>query len=563
MTQTLLKRIKINRFRALKDVEIEFGKTITVICGKNGTAKSSILGIAAQVFSFEKDYNSNENLHYRQITGTTYKSLYREHFRISDKYDVPGSMDVTVELHDGYSGKDATGNLELMSRRNASRPVVRNNSIAATQSGNTSRNFTHPVIFLSLKRLYPIASREYTIKDFDYLKANRETFIGLTNELLNRSSSFATGTTGTISSAVSYGDNYDHESVSAGEDNAGQIALAIMSFKKLKREYSDYKGGMLLIDEADAGLFPEAQLNLLKILNRECRELDLQAIMTSHSPALIEQAFQMSKTYQRNYKTVYLSNTFGDLKVYHDWSWERIYADIHTKPMNISKDRLHPKINIYFEDREAADFFGIMLNRQPIKTYINPLKAISIGCSNYLQLLKKGVIEFSEKSIICLDGDQFDDEDAKSFKSVVVLPGELPPDQLIFECLYNLPADDEFWSNDRHFTRNYFTNTASELIKEFGITGNNISVKKILEKYKGPKKPRELFKKFYKSQEFQKLICGGSAGCNAWAVWVKHNPEKVNEFLEVFKDALSCIMKKGFCFGVAALPLLELRLKKV
>lgn len=56
MTRTQLKKISIEKFRALNNVEVEFGDYITVICGKNGTSKSSILGIAAQIFSFEKDY---------------------------------------------------------------------------------------------------------------------------------------------------------------------------------------------------------------------------------------------------------------------------------------------------------------------------------------------------------------------------------------------------------------------------------------------------------------------------------------------------------------------------
>ena len=212
-------------------------------------------------------------------------------------------MTVNIELHDGYTDQAATATLQLDKRGKLPRPVVRKNSIA---TGNTSRNFTHPVIFLSLKRLYPIADRDYEISDFDYLQEHKQDFIGLTNELLNRRSSHATGTGGTISSAVAHGENYDQESVSAGEDNAGQIILALMSFRKLKEEYLDYKGGLLLIDEADAGLFPTAQVNLLKILYRECKNLNLQVVMTSHSPVLIEYAFEQSQKFRRKYKTVYL-----------------------------------------------------------------------------------------------------------------------------------------------------------------------------------------------------------------------------------------------------------------
>ena len=241
MSKTQLKKLVIEKFRALNNVEIEFGDHITVVCGKNGTSKSSILGIAAQIFSFEKDYAKDEALFFRQIAGGSFKSQYSEHFRISEKFDVPGSMTVNIELHDGYADQAATAKLELMKRQSKRgntlpRPVVRNNS---TATGNTSRNFSHPVIFLSLKRLFPIADRNYEVSDFEYLKKHKQEFIKLTNELLNRGSSHATGTDGTIGSAVAHGENYDHESVSAGEDNAGQIIMALMSFRKLKESLNN------------------------------------------------------------------------------------------------------------------------------------------------------------------------------------------------------------------------------------------------------------------------------------------------------------------------------------
>ena len=464
--KTQLKKLIIEKFRALKNVEVEFGDAITVICGKNGTSKSSILGIAAQIFSFDKDYVKDESISYKQITGLPLKSKYSDHFRISQKFDEPGSMAVSIELKDGYTNQDAIAQLTLTKRKNSKeydkeeiRAVVRNNS-TVQKGDNKSRNFTHPVIFLSLKRLYPITDRTYEIKDFDYLNNHKQEFINLTNELLNRSSANAIGTGGTISSAVSYGDNYDQESVSAGEDNAGQIVLALMSFRKLKEEYADYKGGLLLIDEADAGLFPTAQINLLKILERECRDLNLQVIMTSHSPVLIEYAFEKSKQFRQRYKTIYLSNTYGDIQVQHDWSWAQINADLLATTIPLTKTINLPKINVYFEDGEASNFFAAIMNRQPIKKFTSPMYDITLGCSNYVNLIDHKVTEFSERSVICLDADQKLKANIK-YKTIVLLPGHLPPDQLIFEHLYNLKADHPYWQNDFKFTRSFFTNLAS------------------------------------------------------------------------------------------------------
>lgn len=567
MSKTQLKKLVIENFRALKNVEVEFGDHITVVCGKNGTSKSSILGIAAQIFSFEKDYAKDEVLSFRQITGGSFKSQYSEHFRISEKFDVPGSMTVNIELHDGYTDQTATAKLELMKRQSKRgntlpRPVVRNNSTAGVSS-NTSRNFTHPVIFLSLKRLFPISARDYKVSDHEYLEKHKQEFIGLTNELLNRGSSHATGTDGTISSAVAHGSNYDHESVSAGEDNAGQIILALMSFRMLKEEYPDYKGGLLLIDEADAGLFPTAQVNLLKMLDRECKNLNLQVVMTSHSPVLIEYAFEQSRQFRKRYKTVYLSNTYGDVQVIQDWSWTQISADINTKTITATSGASLPTVNVYFEDKEAADFFATLMIRQPIKKFTTSMSEITLGCSNYLQLIQKGIPEFAERSIVCLDADQSEKIKGKSYKTVVLLPGALPPDQLIFEHLYNLPSDHEFWKNDMQFTRDVFTNSAREVINEFAINGNTADLRNRVTAYQGDKTPRDVFKRFYKGADFQKLVASGAKPYNPWRHWVESNPATSNEFLEKFKAAIHGVMRNGYTVDVSKLTALEVKLRKV
>ena len=556
MSRTRLQKLEIQRFRALVDVDVEFGDHITVVCGKNGTSKSSILGVAAQIFSFDKDYVQNTALSFEQIAGGSFKSQYSEHFRMSETFDVPGSMTVNIELHDGYTDQAASARLELMKRQSKPRPVVRNNS---TASGNKSRNFTHPVIFLSLKRLYPIAARgDYNVGSFAYLDQHMSEFLSMTNEVLNQTSSKATGTEGTITSAVAHGVDYDQESVSAGEDNAGQIMLALMSFRKLKEEYSDYKGGLLLIDEADAGLFPTAQINLWKVLARECASLNLQVIMTSHSPTLIEHAFEQSQQFQRRFRTIYLSDTFGAVQVMQNWSWLQISADINTKTIATSPGTALPRIRVYFEDREAADFFATLMYRQPMRKCTIPLPDITLGCSNYLQLISKDIPEFSQQSIVCLDGDQA----GPTPKTVVLLPGDLPPDQLIFEHLYNLGPDHDFWKNDRQFTRNVFTNAAREILNEFQVTGDVVDVAQRVKDYQGTKKPREVFKRFYKSEEMQEVLASGTKPYNPWRHWMETHPAETNDFLDRMHVALLGVMRKGYGVDAAKLQGLDVKHKK-
>lgn len=571
MGYTYLQKLKIKKFRALKDVDIDFARRITVICGKNGTAKSSILGIAAQIFSFDKDYTTGTNIVYKQITGLPFKSIFSDHFRMSQKFDLPGSMSVGIELHNGYTNSQATANLTITKRsegeRVLPRVVVRNNSTAKDSNQNESRNFIHPVIFLSLKRLYPIAAREYRAIESDYLENHKQDFISLTNELLNHNSSEATETNGTISSAVSHGDNYDHESVSAGEDNAGQIILALMSFEKLKKEYADYKGGLLLIDEVDAGLFPTAQINLLNILDKKCKDLNIQVIMTSHSPTLIAESFKKSQLNKNNHKNIYLSDSHGDIRIMNDWSWEQIDADIHTRTLLKDKKTSTNKVRIYFEDKEAEDFLKALMYRQPIKSSMKFMSKISLGCNTYIEFVKYKIPEFSEESIICLDGDTSNKIPKKGSKSIITLPGNLPPDQLIFEYLYNLPPDHIFWHNQFSFTRSIFTNMREyrKIEKELKINdyikNGHLDIKKCVISYKGSQCSREMFKNFYKNPSLQELISSNQQS-NPWFSWISSNPNEANIFLEKIKFGICNILEKKFSIKTQNNKKFSVKLKK-
>lgn len=139
----------------------------------------------------------------------------------------------------------------------------------------------------------------------------------------------------------------------------------------------------------------------------------------------------------------------------------------------------------------------------------------------------------------------------------------MPPDQLIFEYLYNLPADHTCWKNDLQFTRAVFTNSAREVIKEFKINGNTADVKRRVAAYQGKEKPREVFKRFYKGEDFQKLVSSGTKPYNPWMHWVKNNPVASNEFLEKFKTTVHDVMKNGYTIDVAKLTTLKVKLKQV
>lgn len=559
---TKITQIKINKFRGLNGITIDFGDRITLICGKNGTSKSSILGIAAQVFSFRKDYSSGTDLPYRSLFGTAFKSQVSEHFRLSKKFDTTGSMDTTIHIHDGYTQNPAEFSLKLYNSidRPQPRPVVRGNTIAPGQ--NSSRNATHPVIFLSLKRLMPISFREkYTQHDLEYLNLHKADFLKSTQRLLGKfSTTSLTATTGTIQSAVAHSDAYDQDSVSAGEDNVGQILMAIYSFKKLKSEYANYKGGLLLIDEADAGLFPAAQLELIRMLNKECKALDLQVIMTSHSPTMIEELHEISSINSADNRTVYLTDSFGAIDTRSNYTWAEIYADLHQETVSFDDITSLPQVNIYPEDRECADLFSAIITDRKLKKVTNLLSEVALGCDEYLKLIGRKIPEFTRKSIILLDGDV---QDVEHHNSVLKLPTTLPPDQLIFEFLFNLPANNIFWKNKSLYTRILFLKSADKIMDALKIDPSQSSIdmqvlaKDYTDNKTSQQRPlRTIFKDFAHDSNFLKMV-NGKVTSNPYRAWVKANPDLAAAFRESLKKKVKTILSKGHGVDSAKLLVLD------
>lgn len=549
---TKLKKIDIKRFRGLNDVAIPIGERITVICGKNGTSKSTILGVVAQAFSFRKDYTKLVDLdlrtNYRTLDGKPFHSEFSDHFRLSEKYDAPGSMDIAISLYDG--AEDAELNLKMglykLKDRPKPRPIVRGNT--TTNGADSSRNVTHPLIYLSLNRLLPIALRpKYSPHTVEYLNKYSDEFKRINNKLLNKAGvSTVTATTGTIDSVVVHGESYDQESVSAGEDNVGQILQALFSFKKLKEEYPDYHGGILLIDEADAGLFPAAQIEFIGIVSKLSKELNLQVIITSHSPTMIEKVFLLSQKDNKNYKTIYLTDAFGKIDAKENWSWSQIYADLHVETVKVSNEITLPKINVYFEDGEANDFFNALISEQKLRRPLSVQAGITLGCDNYKDLIKRKIPEFSKRSIIIFDADV---EGVLGIKNVVKLPGQLPPDQLLFDFLINLDPADNFWLNDIGFTKAVFNRVAANIIGRLNLPnqdGKTLAQLIQEDRKKATGRPiREEFKEFYKDVDVQKII-HGKVKNNPFRLWVVKNLDKKLAFQEDLKKSIQYCLNQGY-----------------
>ncbi|HGH0864613.1 TPA: hypothetical protein ACJHIP_002429, partial [Staphylococcus pseudintermedius] len=236
-----------------------FGRKLTVISGRNGTGKSSLLGLVSQFLSFRNVKDRND-IDYKTLFNEDFESEFKNHLKISEKYDTP---DKKYKINIFLEGKSKSYTLSTTKRDN--------NHIRFVLRGNEDRNFTWPSSYLDLRRLTPMVYRKEDEEEKLQLDGEDEKLlIEWTNSVIpkiEKSENISTNIPEKdIKSAVVTGENYDIKSASSGEDNVGQILMTLLSFKKLKENYKAYNGGIVLIDELDATLFPKSQLKLLDLL---------------------------------------------------------------------------------------------------------------------------------------------------------------------------------------------------------------------------------------------------------------------------------------------------------
>ncbi len=450
-----LKKINITQFRHLQNLEFDFGKVLTVIAGGNGIGKTSLLGIIGHVFKYGPDP--------KNLFSNRFETKYSQVFRFSRQHDT-FNYKYRITFDDGTS---RNAELRIVQENNRTRHRI---DVGGRVRGGGK--IKKPVIYLSLKRLIPLAE-ERTVKlgkenldAGDIVKYNT-----LYNRILSTTESIIpihTKSSNKYSFSPTTG-NYDVHGISSGQDNLGQIILAILSFEKLKETQEDYEGGVLLIDEIDATLYPAAQKNLLKILLEKGQELDLQIIFTTHSSDIMNLlASRRGSRFKNHTNFVGLTNSLGNVEVKQGQSeLKSILADINHEAISLVQPK---KINVYFEDNEAKCFYAGIVNTENLDCDLN-YKDSSISCGTYKTLIDKGFEEFF-RSIVVLDGDFKETMTTTDDNTLVFLPGEERPENIVKDFLSNLPEDDSFWDNEFNYTKRVFLQNID------GVANDRVAMKR-------------------------------------------------------------------------------------
>ena len=464
MCITKVNSLKIESFRRFKGITLSFGDKVTLIAGQNGTAKSTLLGMLAQPFSFgvetgrtagSKDNSTyTDNYHglvlseYRDFTGGPFMYNCDNVFRLSKQYDKNDNPYQYRTVLSGISNSMLDMNtLFTRNRRRTTAKGVRFVTGPGASHKSGEGNFPHPVIYLGLNRLWPLAVTKSCTFTSDVLSEDdKKWYVKKYNEILcldeynNHAKYMSTAEKKKFITPES--NDYDGESCSAGQDNLSQILTAILSFRALKNKLKEkYRGGMLLIDELDATLHAFAQRKLLEILCEMAGELSIQIIATTHSLVSIKEAY--CSALSRSIELLYLSNSDNSIVLKEFNTYQDICDHLRvesTPPIQ----KKYQRVSILFEDERGKQFFNQVCGSKLCK-FISVVNASSFGAGHLKNLadLSRKLPEL-ENVIFVPDGDMAKEWERKP-KNLIVLPGDKRPETLVFGHLFNMKENDPFW----------------------------------------------------------------------------------------------------------------------
>ena len=453
----LLQKIQIEKFRAFQNTTINLGSVLTIIAGQNGTGKSTLLGMLGQPFNFKPPTDL------KNFFGISAKTEFSDIFKFSPNKDIPGEHIYFLypndpSLHpDGKfiqiksykrTEKDENGKeIKDPNRPSTFIRLVTGKKRGEKDAGGNIDDI--PVVYLGLRRLQPLGEEKNLIPgkhlstdDEKYLIKKHKLILKL-NHLPSTSEAIHSLDTEEEYSHLGYSNaEYDEYANSAGQDNVNKILIAILFLQKIKAHLKkNYKGGLLLVDEIDATLFPASQEALVDQLIRSARELNFQIIATTHSLNLLK---HLNSHYanSKEVTTVFLRNIKTSIGEYvvestTNPTWEFIENNLEV----MRTDNRKIKVKIFREDIVTEFFTKKILG--PRITPNLQFEQLDFGYQE-LKKLSKYNIPLFQQALFIVDGD-VSNEVLSNIKHGVRLPGNERPEKLLFEFIRALPDTSSYW----------------------------------------------------------------------------------------------------------------------
>ncbi|MBI5637807.1 MAG: AAA family ATPase [Nitrospinae bacterium] len=196
---------------------------------------------------------------------------------------------------------------------------------------------------------------------------------------------------------------------------AGETTIAEL----LQVDFPKY--GLVLIDEVESSLHPRAQRQLIRDLAEQCREREVQIILSTHSPYILEELPQEARLY-----------------IFEMESAKKIIPGVSPEfAMTKMDDEAHPECDLYVEDEASKIFLSEILACHGKEVFprcvIVPFGAASVGSALGQMVAKE---RFRRPSRVFLDGDSTETD------GCILLPGNDAPEQVVFNGLQQIKFGD-------------------------------------------------------------------------------------------------------------------------
>lgn len=519
-----LESLEIKRFRSFKPMTIPLGRYVTVISGQNGTGKSTLLGMLGQPFGLDDT---------KDVFGRSMRAKFTDMFKLSPDHDIPGEHLYFVNLRDA-SLYPSGSHVQVKSYTRTGYAKLPIRLVTGAKRGKGFGNIDYPVIYLGLRRTFPVGeipkaeAYEANLTDSERVQFDRwyrKVFLAWRQDSLEPME--LTASTGKKATILMNADDYDYLANSAGQDNLGQILAALLSFQRAKESLGEsYHGGILLIDELDATLFPASQDELFDLLLTVAKELDIQVIFTTHSFPLIERAISC-RSRNGDVEVVYLRRRDSGIDLVPEAKMDDIMADLNVRP---PKKAPAVKVDVLCEDEETRWLLKMLL---PSKLY-GKCNVISAGlsCGELAELSSKNIPSLKD-SLFVVDGDAVKGSSGKikSGESLCVLPtGDKNPERAIYDDLAGLPDDGDFWNSmeSKHsYSRQMFVRSFEDA-HDSSCTGR--------------KKLRVMDKAWFKKEKGTGYW--GSNGSDVFTQWKSMNSVGCTAFVEGFEGKVDRIIRR-------------------
>ena len=407
-----LTEIHLKGIRGIDSLRVVFDYPVSVIAGGNASGKSTVLFAAACAYKVPgagvKDF----------VPSTLFPD-YRPRYggREDGKGEVLIEFDFsTPEGRRSMRWRRSKGwNRSFMGRKNASQPQRK--IYLRTLSNLSNPSEVRGV--LSMSRLG--AAPEETTLTASQIEFAQQMLPFRYSEVVDLSS----GSKNLLFAAQEGGAEYSELHMAAGE-------RAIL---RLSQEIAQLEGALILIDEVEAGLHPWVQQLLMMQLQQLALRNDLQVIVTSHSPVVLDSVPANGRIFLEREDT-------GRVVVrppYRDVVQDALYG------------RSSDALNLLCEDDAAEGIlrgvFDLLLPRQRIRT-----ESIRIGRDTGADEFPAHATAFRKfgqirSFVFVLDGDKRDSNTGRKIRDqagsdvpVYFLPGRGSPELWVWDALRRLDA---------------------------------------------------------------------------------------------------------------------------